>query len=110
MVFDIKIGDLLTQKARFCGNGMKLILRQNQLLPPWICAIQAVCLFFLAVLNYLNILSANIQNAYLNAPVREHLYTIAGKEFGSANEGRPVLIVCAFYAGLHSSGNCFVRF
>jgi hypothetical protein len=52
------------------------------------------------------VLSANIQNAYLNAPVKEKLYTIAGKEFGSKNEGRTVLIVQALY-GLRSSGKSF---
>jgi fructose 1,6-bisphosphatase len=34
------------------------------------------------------------------------LYTIAGKEFGSKNEGRTVLIVRALY-GLRSSGKSF---
>jgi hypothetical protein len=38
--------------------------------------------------------------------VREKLYTIAGKEFGPTNEGRPVLIMRAFY-GHHSSGKAF---
>ncbi len=65
--------------------------------------------FLLAALNDLNVLSADIQNAYLNAPVRERLYTIAGKKFGSANEGRPVLIVRALY-GLRSSGKSFREF
>ena len=51
-------------------------------------------------------LSADIQNAYLNAPVKEKLYTIAGKEFGPKNKGRPVLIVRALY-GLRSSGKSF---
>ena len=51
--------------------------------------------FLLAALNDLNILSADIQNAYLSAPVKEKLYTIAGKEFGPMMEGQPVLIVRA---------------
>jgi hypothetical protein len=62
--------------------------------------------FLLAALNDLDILSADIQNAYLNAPVREKLYTIAGKEFGPKFQGRPVLIVRALY-GLRSSGKAF---
>ena len=57
-------------------------------------------------LNDLNILSADIQNAYLSAPVKEKLYTIAGKEFGPMMAGRPVLIVRALY-GLRSSGKSF---
>ena len=105
MVFDVKIGDL-TRKARFCANG-------NETDPPkestfsTVVSRETVRLFFLmAALNDLDILSADIQNAYLNAPVRERLYTIAGKEFGPKLQGRPVLIVRALY-GLRSSGKAF---
>jgi hypothetical protein len=105
MVFDVKIGDL-TRKVRFCANG-------NETDPPkestfsTVVSRDTVWLFFLlAALNELDILSAHIQNAYLNAPVREKLYTIAGKEFGPKVEGRPVLIVQALY-GLRSSGKAF---
>ena len=105
MVFDVKIGDL-TRKARFCANG-------NETDPPkdstfsTVVSRDTVRLFFLlAALNDTEILSADIQNAYLNAPVREKLYTIAGKEFGPKFEGRPVLIVRALY-GLRSSGKAF---
>ena len=59
--------------------------------------------FTIAALNDLEILSADVQNAYLNAPTKERCYTIAGPEFGKANEGRPVRIVRALY-GLKSSG------
>jgi hypothetical protein len=62
--------------------------------------------FLLAALNDLNILSADIQNAYLSAPVKEKLYTIAGKEFGPMMAGQPVLIVRLLY-GLRSSGKSF---
>jgi hypothetical protein len=105
MVFDVKIGDL-TRKARFCANG-------NETDPPkdstfsTVVSRDTVRLFFLlAALNDTEILSADIQNAYLNAPMREKLYTIAGKEFGPKFEGRPVLIVRALY-GLRSSGKAF---
>jgi Reverse transcriptase (RNA-dependent DNA polymerase) len=60
----------------------------------------------MAALHDTDILSADIQNAYLNAPVKEKLYTIAGKEFGPKNEGRPVMIVRALH-GLRSSGKAF---
>ncbi|KAI2501495.1 Reverse transcriptase (RNA-dependent DNA polymerase) [Fragilaria crotonensis] len=108
MVFDIKIGDL-TRKARFCANG-------NETDPPkestfsTVVSRDTVRLFFLmAALHDTDILSADIQNAYLNAPVKEKLYTIAGKEFGPKNEGRPVIIVRALY-GLRSSGKSFRDF
>ena len=70
MVFDVKIGDL-TRKARFCANG-------NETDPPkestfsTVVSRDSVRLFFLlAALNDLNILLADIQNAYLSAPVKE---------------------------------------
>jgi hypothetical protein len=57
----------------------------------------------MAALNGLDILAADVQNAYLNAPTKERCYTVAGLEFGPVNAGRPVLIVRALY-GLKSSG------
>jgi Reverse transcriptase (RNA-dependent DNA polymerase) len=57
----------------------------------------------IASLNNLNVLAADVQNAYLNAPTKEKCYTTAGPEFGSDNQGRPVLIVRALY-GLRSAG------
>jgi hypothetical protein len=56
----------------------------------------------LAVLSVLDILGTDVQNAYINAPTKERVYSIAGKEFG-ANIGRPVLIFRALY-GLKSYG------
>jgi hypothetical protein len=60
----------------------------------------------LAALNDLNILSADIQNAYLSAPTKERLWTKVGPEFGPEYEGRPCKIVRALY-GLSSSGKAF---
>ena len=50
-------------------------------------------------------MSADIQNAYLHAPCREKIWTIAGPEFGS-DEGSIMIIVHALY-GLKSSGAAF---
>ena len=60
-------------------------------------------LFLLAALNNLEILAADIGNAYLQAPVREKVHTTAGPEFGPNNVGRTVIVVRAMY-GLKSSG------
>ena len=43
--------------------------------------------FMVAALNDLEVLSADIGNAYLNAPCQEHIHTIAGLEFGEARLG-----------------------
>jgi hypothetical protein len=57
----------------------------------------------IASLNNLNVLAADVQNEYLNAPTKQKCYTIAGPEFGPDNEVRPVLITWALYR-LRSSG------
>jgi len=59
-------------------------------------------MFLIAALNDLQLLLADIGNAYLNAPNREKAYAIAGKEFGS-HAGERVVIVKALH-GLKSAG------
>ena len=106
MVVDAKIVDL-TRKARFCTNGNETDPPKDSTFSTVVSRDTARLFFVLArALNNLEILCADIQNAYLNAPVREKLYTIAGKEFGPKFESRPFLIVRALY-GLRSSGKAF---
>jgi hypothetical protein len=59
--------------------------------------------FLLAALNGLDILSADIGNAYINADAREKVCFVAGDEFGASHKGHAVLIVKALY-GLKTSG------
>lgn len=105
-VFDIKM-DSLQRKARLVANG-------NETDPPKAMTFSSVVsrdsvrLFFtIAALNDLEVLSADIQNAYLSAPVHpdEKYWIRAGTEFGS-DKGRPAKIVRALY-GLKSSGARF---
>ena len=49
--------------------------------------------FLAAALHDLNVLMADVQNAYMNAPNSEKVYTIAGLEFGALNVSRPIRIV-----------------
>ena len=55
-----------------------------------------------AALNDLDVLVADIGNAYLNADCCKKVYTVAGPEFGS-NAGKHVVTTRALY-GLNSSG------
>ena len=57
--------------------------------------------FLVAALNGLDVLAADIQNAYLNAPTEEKVWFRAGPEWG-AHAGKPVLIFRVLY-GLKSS-------
>ena len=49
--------------------------------------------FLLAALNGIDILAADVSNAYLNAPTKEKVYTAAGPEFGPELQGRFIIIV-----------------
>ena len=54
--------------------------------------------FLLASLNDLNILSADIGNAFLNAPPRERCHVKVGHElFGKEHEGKTAIVVRALY-------------
>jgi len=59
--------------------------------------------FLIAALKELDILAADIGNAYLQAPARERVHTTAGPEFGPTRQRQMVIIVRAMY-GLKSSG------
>jgi Reverse transcriptase (RNA-dependent DNA polymerase) len=56
-------------------------------------------------LNGLDVIFADIQNAYLYATCREKIWTIAGPVFGS-DEGSIMIVVRTLY-GLKSSGAAF---
>ena len=59
--------------------------------------------FLVVVLHDLEVLLADVQDAYLNAPTKEKVCTTAGLEFGRENTGHPVLSIRALH-GLKSSG------
>ena len=59
----------------------------------------------LAVLNDLEVKTADIMNAYLTAPVTEKVWTVLGPEFG-ADAGKKALVIRALY-GLKSTGAAF---
>jgi hypothetical protein len=101
MVFDVKVD--LTCKARLVAGGHQTNVPKDSEYSS-VVSRDSVCLTLtLASLNGLSVMSADVQNANLNAPTKEICYTIAGPELGPTNEGRPVLIVRALY-GLRSSG------
>jgi hypothetical protein len=59
----------------------------------------------LAALNDLYVKMADIENAYLTAPITETVWTVLGPEFGD-DAGKCALIVRALY-GLRSAGEAF---
>jgi hypothetical protein len=101
MVFDVKVD--LTRKAGFVAGG-HFTDTPAQLTYSSVVTRESVRIAFLiAAPNDVQILSADIGNAYLQAPCREKIRTTAGPEFGPSWIGQTVIIVRAMY-GLKSSG------
>ena len=89
--------------ARYVAGGHQTDLPKESTFSSVVSRDSMQIAFTIVALNNLKILAADVQNAYLNAPTKEKLYTIAGLEFGHENKGRPAIIVRALY-GLRSSG------
>jgi hypothetical protein len=105
MVFDIKMGENFRRKARMVAQGNRTetstMLTYSSVVSRDLVRIALT----IAALNDLDILSCDIQNAYLMAKCHEKIYTKAGSEFGS-DAGKYMIITRALY-GLKSSGAAF---
>lgn len=102
LIFDVKFD--LTRKSRMVAGG-----HRNKDVPAHatyssVASRDSVRIaFLLAGLNDLNILSADIGNAFLNAPPRERVHVKVGPElFGKEYEGQTAIVVRALY-GLKSA-------
>ena len=105
MVFDVKI--TLQRKSRLVADGHKVPEVAKESTFSSVPTRDTIRLFFmLAALNDMDVLSADIQNAYLTAPTKEKYYIIAGEEFPEKYRGRPCKVVRALY-GLPIAGNNF---
>ena len=103
MIFAVKMD--LTRKARLVAGGHQTNVPKALTYSSVVSRDSVRLAFLFAALNDLEVVAADIQNAYLYAFTKEKVYTTAGPEFGQ-NAGRPVLIVRALY-GLKSSGAAF---
>jgi hypothetical protein len=101
IIFDIKMD--FTRKARFVAGGHKTDPPASLTYSSVVSRDSVRIAFLIAALNDLDILAADIGNAYINANVREKVYFIAGDEFGMNKKGKRVVIVKALY-GLKTSG------
>ena len=100
MVFVVKMD--FTRKARFVAGGHTTKTPASMTYSSVVARDSVRIILTLAALYDVDLLAADIGNAYLNAPCREKIYCIAGPEFG-ADEGKTAIIVRALY-GLKSSG------
>ena len=105
MIFNVKMD--FTRKARFVAGGHMTEAPASLTYSSVVSRESVRIAFTVAALNDLDVLVADIGNAYLNADCREKVYTIAGPEFGS-NAGKHIVITRALY-GLKSSGATYVE-
>ncbi len=101
IVFDIKMDDEFTRKARLVAGGHTTETPASSTYSSVVSRESVRVAFLLAALNVLEVFATDVGNAYLNAPCREKIWTRAGKEFGS-DEGCIMIIVRALY-GLKTS-------
>ena len=103
LIFDVKLDG--TRKARFVAGG-HLTDTPSLITYSTVVSRDSIrILLLMAALNGLDVMSCDIQNAYLNAKPREKVCFTAGDEFG-LRKGSLVIIVRALY-GLKSSGAAF---
>jgi Reverse transcriptase (RNA-dependent DNA polymerase) len=100
IVFDVKID--FTRKARFVASGHVTSPPTTHTYASVMSRESVRIALLLASLNDMDVMTADVQGAYLNAPCHEKVYTICGREFGTENAGRIAVIVKALY-GLKSS-------
>ena len=100
MIFTVKMD--FTRKARFVAGGHTTKPPSSITYSSVVARDSVRIVLMLAALHGVDVLAADVGNAYLNAPCREKIYCIAGPEFG-ADEGKTAIIVRALY-GLKSSG------
>jgi hypothetical protein len=109
MLFDVKLGENFSRKARLVADGHKTDAPTSTITYSSVVSRDSVRIALtIAVINDLDIFACDIQNAFLTAPCREKLYTVAGPEFGS-DEGKTMIVVRALY-GLKSAGATFRAF
>lgn len=103
LLFDVKLD--FTQKTRLVAGG-------HVTDPPSIITYASVVsqesvriALMIAALNDLEVMGADITNAYLTAPTTEKVWTVLGPEWGS-DAGKRAIIFRALY-GLKSSGAAY---
>ena len=96
MVMDIKFGDL-RRKCRLVAGATDVDPPEHVVTHASVVSRDSVRIAFtLAALNDMDVMGADCQNAYLNAPSRERLCTKLGPEFGEY-QGRWARIKRALY-------------
>jgi hypothetical protein len=104
MIFDVKMEDF-RRKARFVAGGHTTDTPHAMTYASVASRESVRIALTLAALNDVDVKMADIENAYLTAPINDKVWTVLGPEFGD-DAGKHALIVRAFY-GLKSAGAAF---
>jgi hypothetical protein len=108
LVFDIKLGENFRRKARYCADGHKTKPPAAVTYSTVVSRDSVRLVLLIAALNELDVLGADVQNAFLTAPNKEKCWIKAGPEFGD-NQGKIYIVARALY-GLKSAGASFRSF
>ena len=107
MIFNVKMSGLV-RKARLVAGGHTTDMPASVTYSSVVSRDRVRIAFLIAALNDLDIMSADIGNAYLNAPNKKKIWTVAGHEFGT-DKGSVFIITWALY-GLMSAGAAWRTF
>ena len=104
IIFDVKMDG--TRKARYVKDGHKTEEWEGSCYAGVVSRESVRIALTYAALNDLDVMAADIRNAYLQAPPSERHYVMCGLEFGIENKGKRALIKRALYGG-KTSGRDF---
>jgi hypothetical protein len=103
LLFDVKLD--FTRKTRLVAGGHVTDPPSGITYASVVSRESVRIALLIAALNGLDVMGADISNAYLTAPTLEKVFTVLGAEWG-ADAGKRALIVRALY-GLKSSGAAY---
>ena len=97
LIWDVKMD--FTRKARWVLDGHKMPDPIGSTFAGVVSRESVRIAFTYIALNGLQVLTADIRNAYLQAPSFQKDYVVCGPEFGIENIGKVALIHRALYGG-----------
>ncbi len=104
VIFDIKMEDFNHKTCLVAGGLMTDV--PVTFTYASVVTRETVCIaLMMAALNLLEVMAADIMNAFITAPCKEKIWTTHGSEFGK-DTGKKAIIVRALY-GLKSAGQAF---
>jgi hypothetical protein len=83
IIFIVKVD--LTRKARLVAGGHQTKVSKESVYSSVVTRDSVHIALTIALLNQLDVLAADVQNAYLSAQTKEKCFTITGPEFGPDN-------------------------